>query len=136
MAKGVYRRLLLDVNWSEAAQRTAAQPRRRATRAGVGPREPRGGGAPREQRMLTWRLKLECCRDFRPGILQRHGAVEHQGAGGGVAVDGEVAEPFELVARAGRRRRHARLEPAAAEDFERGRIQVAAVVVGVAWHFA
>ena len=44
---------------------------------------------------------------LRPGVFQRHGAVEDRRARPRIRIDREVAEPLELEARAGRRRRRA-----------------------------
>ena len=68
--------------------------------------------------------------DLRPRVAQRHRAVEDERAWRGIGVDAEVAEALELIARAGRGVREARLDLGAALHFERVRVQVVEEVVG------
>src|SRR5262249_42466615 len=51
--------------------------------------------------------------DLGPGVAQRDRTVEHELSRRRIAIDAEVAEALELIARAGLRRRERRLELAA-----------------------
>ena len=66
--------------------------------------------------------------DLRPGVAERHGAVEHRLAGRSVRIDGEIAQALELEAIAGLGRSEARLEAAAGQHLQRLGIQVHLVI--------
>src|SRR5690349_13547855 len=59
----------------------------------------------------------------RPRIFQRHGTVEDRRRRTGIRVDAEIADAFELIARAGRGRGGGRLHLRVAHHFERRRVQ-------------
>src|SRR5262245_41867061 len=69
-----------------------------------------------------WPSRLLAC--LRPAVLQRHGAIEDRRAASRIRINGEVALPLELVARAGGGRGQRRFDLAALQHFERMRIKV------------
>src|SRR5687767_9054218 len=69
--------------------------------------------------------------ELRPRVLQRYRAVEHQLLRRRVRVDGEIAEPLELVARAGRRPSQTRLDLRTRHDLERVGVEVRLPVLAI-----
>src|SRR5688500_15726886 len=63
-------------------------------------------------------------------VLERHGAVEHERARARVGIHTEISEALELVAGAGRRVGHARLDLAVADELERRRVDVLDIIAG------
>src|SRR5688572_15651120 len=62
-----------------------------------------------EIRAVSDGLRAALLLDLRPGVAQRHGAVEDRSVLSRVGIDAEVPLPLELVERARRGAAHARL---------------------------
>src|SRR5262249_45712926 len=68
--------------------------------------------------------------DLGPRVAQRDRTVEHQRSALGInGVDGEITEPLELVAAAGRGRGQTRLELGAGQNLQRVRIEIGTIVL-------
>ncbi len=80
--------------------------------------------------ILVSRSQLPVLLNLRPGVAERHRAVEDQSAWRGIGVDAEVAEALELIARTGLGVRERRLDLGAALHLERFGIQVIEEVFG------
>jgi len=62
--------------------------------------------------------------DLCPRVAQRHRPIEHEPFIGGIGIDAEIAESFELVSGARGRARQRRLDAARRQRLQRARIQV------------
>src|SRR3954468_22276393 len=67
--------------------------------------------------------------DPRPGVLQRHGAVEDEVSCRAVGIHDKISHSLELKARTCDRARKARLHFGVANDFEGVRVQALEVIV-------